>query len=96
MKLYKSYQFRKIQEKEVHHFDSTTISYWLSSKHPYYKRHIEKDRLITTERFGKGGNYFEELKEAEEFTINSLEQKIIKLEIDLLKYRNLLETFKNK
>jgi hypothetical protein len=85
---------RKIQEKEVHRFNSTTISYWLSSKHPYYKRHIEKDRLITTERFGKRGNYFETLEEAKEFTRNKLERKIKKVELELLKYQNLLDNLK--
>ncbi len=93
MKLYKSYQFRKIQEKEVHRFTSTSISYWLSSKFPN-KFHEANDRLITIERFGKRGSYFETREEAEEFTRNKLERKIIKVELELLKYRKLLENLK--
>jgi hypothetical protein len=93
MKLYKSYQFRKIQEKEVHRFTSTSISYWLSSKFPN-RFHEANDRLITIERFGKRGNYFETLEEAKEFTRNQLERKITKVELELLKYQNLLNNLK--
>jgi hypothetical protein len=96
MKLYKAYQFRDVQEIEVCSFTSTSISYSLSSKYPNNTGFKVKDRIITTERFGNRGNYFETPEEAKEFILNQLEKKVIKVELELLKYRKLLDNLKDK
>lgn len=96
MKLYKSYQFKDIKEVEVHSFTDEKFSYWLSTKFPT-KDYIENDRLITRiDRFGNRGNYFETFEEAYEFTQNELQEKIKKLELDLIKYNKRLKQFKLK
>ena len=93
MKLYKSYQFKDIREVEAHSFTDKTFSYWLSTKHPTKDR-IANDWLITTERFGRRGNYFETFEEAVQFTQNELQEKIKKLELDLIKYNKRLKQLK--
>jgi hypothetical protein len=93
MKLYKSYQFKDIREVEAHSFTDKTFSYWLSTKHPT-KYRIANDWLITTERFGCRGNYFETFEEAIQFTQNELQEKIKKLELDLIKYNKRLKQLK--
>jgi hypothetical protein len=93
MKLYKTSYFKDIREIEVISFNKESFEVMDSVYRPDNKYFIKNDTVRTVKRFDSQNNYHETILDAKNFVLTQLSDKIIKMELDLIKYKSFVNKF---